>query len=92
MKQSKGLQAQEYAEKKNKALLKAWHKYRYGEINEGDDWENDPVRPSDNFWYAFNAGYTACEQSMWRSVEEELSEKDGEYLALTTDNEIEIFV
>lgn len=41
---------------------------------------------------AYLDGYAAAEQSMWRSVEDELPEEDGAYLALTTDNEIEIFV
>lgn len=68
---TKDQQAQEYAEKKNKALRKAWHKYRYGPIREDDDWENDPVKPSGNFEKGFNAGVSFCEQSMWRSVEEE---------------------
>lgn len=78
---TKSQQAQEYAEKKNKALRKAWFEYRFGEIRDGDDWENDPVKPSDNFEKGFMAGYTACEQSMWRSVEEGLPE-DGDCLTL----------
>lgn len=79
--------AHEYAENKSRALRKAWHKYRYGEINEGDDWENDPVKPSDNFWYAFNAGYTACEQSMWRSADVELPEENQTALCRIDDGE-----
>ena len=71
---TKDQQAQQYAEKKDRAMRKAWHRFRYSEINEGDDWENDPVKPSDNFECGFNAGYTACERSQWRSVEEEMPE------------------
>lgn len=41
---------------------------------------------------AYSDGYTAAEQSQWRSVKAELPEEDGAYLAFTTDNEIEIFV
>lgn len=38
---------------------------------------------------AYSDGYTACEQSMWRSVEEELPEEDGEYLICTTDRALD---
>lgn len=74
MTQTKDQQAQEYAEKKDRAMRKAWYEYRFGPIREYDDWENHPVKPSDNFEKGFMAGYTACEQSLWRSVEEELPE------------------
>lgn len=73
---NKNQQAQEYAEKKNIALRKAWYLYRYGGMHDPDDWTRDTVKPSDNFKCGFNAGYTAAEQSMWRSVEEELPEPD----------------
>lgn len=79
---NKEQQAQEYAEKKDRAMRKAWYEYRFGEIDEGGDWENDPVRPSDNFGYAFNAGYTAAEQSMWRSVEDELPSNDDKVFVI----------
>lgn len=39
---------------------------------------------------AFEDGYTACEQSLWRSVEEELPQKNGDYLICTEYREIEI--
>lgn len=87
---TKDQQAQEYAEKKNKALLKAWYEYRYGPIREGDDWENDPVKPSDNFEKGFMAGVSFREQSMWRSVEEELPEDDRLVLAHFSDVEPEL--
>ena len=70
----KDRQSQEYAEKKDRALRKAWHIYRYGEIKEGDDWENDPIKPFGNFEEGFNAGVSFFEQSQWCSVEEELPE------------------
>lgn len=76
MNKTKDQQAQEYAEKKDRALLKAWHIYRYGEIKEGDDWENDPIKPFGNFEEGFKAGVSFFEQSQWRSVEEELPEPD----------------
>lgn len=41
---------------------------------------------------AYLDGYTACEQSLWHSVEDVRPEEDGAYLTLTTDKEIEIFV
>lgn len=34
-------------------------------------------------------GYTSCEQSMWRSVEEELPEEDGMYLVCTEEGDFE---
>ena len=40
----------------NEAMLRAWHEYRYGVKAEGDDWRNDPVRPSKNFEAGFVAG------------------------------------
>lgn len=76
MNKTKDQQAQEYAEKKDRALRKAWHIYRYGEIKEGDDWENDPIKPFGNFEEGFNAGVSFFEQSQWRSVEEELPEDE----------------
>ena len=63
MKKTKSQQAQEYAEKKLKAF------------SEGT--ANDYDKLADYFDFfdvkdAFEDGYTACEQSMWRSVEDEL--------------------
>ncbi len=78
---TKDKQAQEYAEKKNRAMRKAWFEYRYGPMREGDDWENDPVKPSDNFEKGFMAGVSFREQSMWRSVKEELPE-DREHIII----------
>lgn len=87
---TKDQQAQEYAEKKNRALLKAWFEYRYGPIRDGDDWENDPVKPSHDYWRGFDDAWTACEQSMWRSVEEELPEYDRLVLAHFSDVDPEL--
>lgn len=50
-------------------------------MHDPDDWTRDTVKPSDNFECGFNAGYTACEQSMWRSVEEELPSNYADVLA-----------
>lgn len=80
MNKTKEQQAQQYAKNKSIALRKAWYLYRYGGMYDLDDWTRDTVKPSDNFEYGFNAGYTACEQSMWRSVEEELPEFDKRVL------------
>lgn len=60
---TKDQQAQEYAEKKLKAFSKGT--------------ANDYDKLADYFDFfdvkdAFEDGYTACEQSMWRSLEEEL--------------------
>ncbi len=47
--------------------------------------EKFPPIPSDDIAYAIGcawlAGYTACEQSMWHSVEEELPSNDADVLA-----------
>lgn len=64
---TKDQQAQEYAEKKLKAF------------SEGALQPNDVIADYFDFYDvrdAFEDGYTACEQSMWRSVEEELPEDD----------------
>lgn len=87
---TKDHQAQEYAEKKNRAMRKAWYEYRFGPICDGDDWENDPVKPSDNFEKGFMAGVSFREQSMWRSLKEERPQKNGDYLICTEYGEIEI--
>ena len=55
--------------------------------------EKFPPIPDDDIAYAIGCawldGYTACEQSMWRSVEEEEPEEDGEYLICTTDRALD---
>lgn len=89
MTKTKTQQAREYAEKKNKALRKAWYEYRYGEICDGDDWENDPVKPSYNFKKGFLAGISFCEQSMWRSVEE-LPEEGAMVIAHSPNSRYEV--
>lgn len=73
---TKDQQAQEYAEKKNIALRKAWYLYRYGGMHDPDDWTRDTVKPSDNFEKGFMAGVSFRERSMWRSVEDEMPEDD----------------
>lgn len=73
---TKDQQAQEYAEKKLK--------------------ENPYTDLSDYVFYrteikqAYSDGYTACEQSMWRSVEEELPEDDRLVLAHFSDVDPEV--
>lgn len=78
------------AEKKDRAMRKALYLYRYGGMHDPDDWTRDTVKPSDNFEKGFMAGYTACEQSMWRSVDEELPEDDRLVLAHFSDVEPEL--
>lgn len=58
---TKEQQAQEYAEKKFSELL---------DVISTNPWNDVKTF----FAQAYSDGYTACEQSMWRSVEEELPE------------------
>ena len=44
----------------------------------------------DDVVQAYSDGHTACGQSMWRSVEEERPQKNGDYLICTKYGEIEI--
>lgn len=82
---TKDQQAQEYAEKKIQSRRpNSIHPLEFNKRTHTFDYYD--------IKQAFEDGYTACEQSMWRSVEDELPEEDGAYLILTTDNEIEIFV
>lgn len=76
---TKSQQAQEYAEKK---LEEAFP----------EDWICEEDMRGNNFngydmEQAFEDGYTAAEQSMWRSVEEELPEDDRLVLAHFSDVE-----
>lgn len=87
---AKTQKAQEYAEKRNRALRKAWFEYRYGPIRECDDWENDPVKPSDNFEKGFLSGIDFCEQSQWCSVEEELPETYTDVLIATDKGQVRV--
>lgn len=59
MTQTKDQQAQEYAEKKMENVY-------------SQEWDSEYVEGL--IECAFEDGYTACEQSMWRSAEEELPE------------------
>ena len=74
---TKDQQAQEYAEKKFPEFLDAIHQEPWPKIK-------------DMFKQAFEDGYTACEQSMWRSVEEELPEDDRLVLAHFSDVDPEL--
>ena len=66
---TKEQQAQEYAEKTMQ--------YVYSE-----EWDSEYVK--DLIEQAYSDGYTACEQSMWRSVEEELPEDDETVLTYSS--------
>lgn len=90
MNKTKDQQAQEYAEKKSIALRKAWYLYRYGGMHDPDDWTRDTVKPSGNFECGFNAGVSFCEQSMWRSVEDELPSNDNNVLVYVPSTEFRI--
>lgn len=73
---TKDQQAQEYAEKQR----------LYAAVS-GDG--TSVLYTPKQFVNAYLDGYTACEQSMWRSVEEEEPEEDGEYLICTTDRALD---
>lgn len=70
---TKDQQAQEYAEKKLKAF------------SEGTLQPYDDVADYFDFYdvtEAYTDGYTACEQSMWRSVDEELPSNDDKVFVI----------
>lgn len=78
---TKSQQAQEYAEKQR----------LYASISgDGTSWLYTPKQ----FVNAFIDGYTAAEQSMWRSVEEELPEMEDRVLICEKlpNNQLEIFI
>lgn len=65
---TKEQQAQEYAEKLLRIMNPDSESYQWDKaINQFDAYDIDK---------AFRDGYTACEQSQWRSVDEELPEDD----------------
>lgn len=70
MTQTKDQQAQEYAEKKMENVY-------------SQEWDSEYVEGL--IECAFEDGYTACEQSMWRSVNDELPEDGKIVLALDND-------
>lgn len=70
---NKDQQAQQYAEKKIQETVP--DEYRHDEqIYDADD-----IKYA--YKQAYSDGYTACEQSMWRSVKEELPSNDADVLA-----------
>lgn len=79
---TKDQQAQGYAEKKTNEQISE---------NYGSMIMRRRVQKFDSYdiEQAFEDGYTAAEQSMWRSVEEELPEEDGKYLICTTDRTLD---
>lgn len=79
---NKDQQAQQYAEKMAEGLFK-------------NPWVDPQKEVTTKFKQAYSDGYTACEQSMWRSVEDELPEEnqtalcrldDGEYIVARFDH------
>lgn len=68
---TKEQQSQEYAEKKLPELL---------EVISTNPWNDVKTFLAQ----AYKDGYTACEQSMWRSVEEELPEDDETVLTYSS--------
>lgn len=62
---TKDQQAQKYAEKKIQETIPEIYRYYGQQIYDADD-------VKDCYKEGYLDGYTACEQSMWRSVEEEL--------------------
>lgn len=71
MNKTKDQQAQEYAEKMAEGLFK-------------NPWVDPQKEVTTKFKQAYSDGYTACEQSMWRSVEEELPEDDETVLTYSS--------
>ncbi|WP_286138494.1 DUF551 domain-containing protein [Duncaniella freteri] len=63
---TKEQKAQEYAEKKNDGRLSAYPESMRPDLH--------PEYDINDIAQAYSDGHTACEQSMWRSVEEELPE------------------
>ncbi len=82
MNKTKSQQAQEYAEKKTNEQISE---------NYGSMIMRRRVQKFDSYdiEQAFEDGYTAGEQSQWRSVEEK-PQKNGDYLICTEYGEIEI--
>lgn len=70
---TKEQQAQEYAEKKNNERLSAYPEAMRPDLH--------PEYDINDIAQAYIDGYTACEQSMWRSVEEELPSNYADVLA-----------
>lgn len=76
MTQTKDQQAQEYAEKKTAAAFD----YVSPNIDTAENLKI-PVFTGEQIKQAYTDGYTAAEQSLWRSVEEELPSNDADVLA-----------
>ncbi len=77
--------AQQYAEEKTAAAFD----YVSPNIDTAENLKI-PVFTGEQIKQAYLDGYAACEQSMWRSVEEELPQQNGDYLICTEYGEIEI--
>lgn len=71
---TKDQQAQEYAEKRLQAI------YLAHIITATRAFKTRPMFDAYDMEQAFEDGYTACEQSMWRCVEEELPSNDADVL------------
>lgn len=66
---TKSQQAQQYAEKMAEGLFK-------------NPWVDPQKEVTTKFKQVYSDGYTACEQSMWRSVEEELPRNDDKVFVI----------
>lgn len=82
---SKSQQAQEYAEKKTAAAFD----YISPNIDTAENLKI-PVFTGEQIKQSYLDGYTAAEQSMWRSVEDELPEDDRLVLAHFSDVDPEL--
>lgn len=84
---TKDQQAQEYAEKKIQETIPECY------LHDEQIYDADDIK--DAYKQAYSDGYTAAEQSLWRSVEDELPEEnqtalcrldDGEYIVARFDH------
>ena len=73
---TKDQQAQEYAEKRLQC------RYPAHIIATTHTFKKSPMFDTYDIEQAFEDGYTACEQSMWRSVEEELPSNDDKVFVI----------
>lgn len=85
MTQTKDQQAQEYAEKKTAAAFD----YVSPNIDTAENLKI-PVFTGEQIKQAYTDGYTAAEQSLWRSVEEELPSNDDNVFVYVPSTEFRI--
>lgn len=82
MTQTKSQQAQEYAEKKIQETIPECY------LHDDQIYNADDIK--DAYKQAYLDDYTVCEQSMWRSVDDEMPEDDRLVLAHFADVEPEL--